>query len=281
MYKLKIVLFGLAVLFFTACQQTNSDEAIAKLGEKTLYKKDIANLVPKNTTKEDSIIITKKYINKWLINQLLTATAEKNLSAEEQDITKELEETKSSLLIYKYRQKYINQKIDTVVKADEIKEYYDQNTASFSLSEDIIKCVFIQIKNNITETDRIKKLYRSEKEDDIKELDEICLQYATKYDFFNEDWISLRTVNSNLPTKASVTSKNSFIEQADSTFLYFVDIKDFMKKGELSPLNFVQDDIRSIIIEKRKLQLLKNLENNIYKDAVKHNKFTIFEPEKK
>lgn len=285
MLKQKFAIILLISLLFTSCTQNASDDVVATIGDKYLYKTDLNNLVATNTNKEDSIRITQRYINKWVVNQLLTATAEKNLTNSEQDITKELEETKSTLLIYKYKQKYISQKLDTLVTNELISEYYNSNQASFLLSMDIIKCVFIKINKNAPNVENIRKIYRSEKEVDIKALDDNCIQHATKYDYFNEDWVTVDVLNSLLPNKLPLSNNNfgavNYIEQSDSTYNYFVSVKDFIPKGETAPLNFIENNIRSIILEKRKIELLKNLENNIYKDAIKHNKFTIFDLAKK
>ena len=64
-------------------------EIIARVGENTLIKEDIINLVPDGLSKDDSIKILTKYIDNWALNQLIRENAELNLSEEEiEEITK-------------------------------------------------------------------------------------------------------------------------------------------------------------------------------------------------
>ena len=64
-------------------------EVVASVGENTLIKEDIINLVPDGLSKKDSIKIINKYIDNWALNQLIRENAELNLSEEEiEEITK-------------------------------------------------------------------------------------------------------------------------------------------------------------------------------------------------
>ncbi|MCT4638969.1 MAG: hypothetical protein N4A72_14805 [Bacteroidales bacterium] len=278
-----ILIACIAILSLVSCQN-RKDDIIAKVDDKYLYRQELISLIPEGTSKLDSQLITNNYINKWIKTQLLLNKAESNLVDEEMDIEREIEEMRASLLIYKYKQKFIKQKLDTVITETQIKDYYDGNPQSFTLADCIVKGTYIKIPKDSQYWDRIKRIYKSNNPDDIKELDGLCSQFATKYDYFNEDWVSFRLINNNIPEPISdvkgFLSRNKFYETSDENFYYVVTVKEYRAKGEIAPLNHVYREISNIILEKRKFTLLKNLENNLYKDAVKHHKFSIFEPKK-
>jgi hypothetical protein len=69
---------------------------------------------------------------------------------------------------------------------------------------------------------------------------------------------------------------NRTIEIADSTNITFVCIKDYKIKDSLSPLSFEMDNIRNLIINKRKLQLIQDMEKAAYQKALKENDFEIY-----
>ncbi len=45
------------------------------------------------------------------------------------------------------------------------------------------------------------------------------------------------------------------------------------------PLSYIKPTIEQIILNKRKLELIKKLEKDITKDAIKNNDFEIYTPE--
>jgi len=69
---------------------------------------------------------------------------------------------------------------------------------------------------------------------------------------------------------------NNFIETQDSLFYYLVNIKDCRLKSTVAPLNYVSDNIRYIILNKRKIEFIKELENDSYNDALNRNSFEIY-----
>lgn len=80
----------------------------------------------------------------------------------------------------------------------------------------------------------------------------------------------------NIENEDEFLQKNKNIEMTDSTHRYFVKINKHMLRNNLAPLDFVRDDIEKIIINKRKISFIKNLEENIYRDAEAKNKFKIY-----
>jgi hypothetical protein len=69
---------------------------------------------------------------------------------------------------------------------------------------------------------------------------------------------------------------NRFVEVTDSTNSYFLNIKGFKIRNSLSPLSFEKENIKNIILNKRKLQLITKMKEDIYSDAANNKKIEIF-----
>jgi hypothetical protein len=271
---------GLLVLGGCIKSDKNSSKLVARVYDKTLHISDIEDIFPENISKDDSVQILMGYIDRWVRKQLLVNRAEKNLSNELKDVSKQIEDYRSSLLIFKYEQEFIRQKLDTVIKFDEIEAFYNENTSNFILNESIIKALFLKVRLDENYLDKIRSLYKTNKEEDIKSLDNIAYQVAIKYDYFNDQWIPFTRILKELPEPLNNPEhfllSNKSIEMKDDTYAYLVSIRDIVHKGQQSPLTFEMQNIRNIILNKRKQRLILDLETNLYNDARNYNNFQIF-----
>ena len=53
-------------------------------------------------------------------------------------------------------------------------------------------------------------------------------------------------------------------------------IQDVLKTNDIAPLSHIKPTIQQIVLNRRKLKLIKNLEKDITKDAIKNNNFEIY-----
>jgi hypothetical protein len=284
-YTIHTLLF-VFILSAISCKPKNKEKQVpvAKVFDKYLYFSEIKHIFPEKVSKQDSIEIASAYITTWVKNQLMLKQAELNLTEEQKDISEQVETYKSSILIYKYEDQMVRQKIDTAVSKQDIENYYNQNSANFILQENLVKAIYLKIPKTAPNIDDVKKWYQSNKTSDINKLDSYCYNYAVKYDFFSDDWVSFNQLENDLPKKIDnedeFLKSNSFIEQEDDKFCYFISIKDKNLRGTLSPLEFVKTRIYDIIVNKRRMEYLNSLEINIFHDAQDRKTFEIYKLDK-
>jgi hypothetical protein len=281
-------LLGTLIMLITAsCEpKTTTDRVpVAKVMDKVLYIDQIKNIFPPKVSKEDSISMARAYIQTWIKTQLLVGKAELNLTPEQLNITEQIENYRNSLLIYKYEEQMIREKLDTIVKDEDIKKYFDENPNNFLLEEPIVKAVYLKFPKSSPDIDKVKSWYKSDQQEDIKKLDAYAYSHAVKYDYFKDDWVEFKIIDAQLPKaiedEATFLKENKFIEQEDDEFYYFVYIKNYNLPGALSPFVFVQSKIKDIILNKRRIKFLSDLETQIYNDASDHSNFTIYDLDKK
>lgn len=276
------VILLLSFFLFVRCSnvKTKDDTLVATAFGQNLYLSDMKELLKNTGTKDDSLTLIKGFVEKWAKKQALLYLAEKNLSMEIKDVSLELENYRTSLLIYKYQQFYISQHLDTIVSRKEIEEYYNLHNFGLPLEECIVKALYIQLPRSAPNHEIVKSLYCSTKEREIKKLDDYCNKHAFKYDDFKNIWITFSVINKMLPLPVTDSEtflkNNSVIETSDSSFLYFVHIKEFMLPGSPAPLEFAGKFITPIILARRKMDLLNNLENNAFNKELNQNNIEIF-----
>ncbi len=272
----------LAALLSGGCQnqQNKNKKPIAKIHDKYLYLSDLNDVIPDQKSKQDSTMIAKNYINDWIKKQLLLKKAEKNLDQQSKDIQQQIENYRASLLIYRYQQQLIDQKLDTTVNPQEIKSYYQQNTSNFTLDQNLVRVLYIKLSENSPNMDRVRRWYKSNDSEDRARLKDYCYQYAEKFDDFNNKWVEFSGLINNLPLQVDdpehFIKNRKYVEIKDNSVYHFLRIHDYKLKGSEAPLNYVKERIRSIIINKRKHQLLEKMENDIYNEALNHNEFVIY-----
>jgi hypothetical protein len=277
------IIIALAVALTGCGGNKNSSRrvAIANAGSSVLYLDDIPPHIMAGSSDTDSISTIKNYANKWAKKQLLLQKAEENLSpALKEEIDRQLEETRSDLVIYQYQRQMMLERMDTVVADSELESYYAQNQMSFLLSTSIVKALFIKLPFETPNIFRIKQLARSNDQADLQQLETICYQFADKFDDFSEEWVPLDRISVELPedieNEDSFLKRTKFYESTDSSYYYLISIRDYRLRSTTAPFEYVKDDIKRMIWNNRRIEFIQELENGIYNDALKENKFRVF-----
>ncbi len=278
-----ISLLFLLLIVLAGCSRNkkNPGRPVAMVGNKYLYESQLPALSGPSISAQDSIRIRKSYIDKWIRRQLLLEKAEQNLTYEQKDVTDQMEEYRASLLIYKYQEMLLRQQMDTVISDEEIEKYYNEHSGSFVLNQPAFRGIFLMLPLDAPNLQKVREWTRSPNEDNIKNLESYSFQYAKKYDYFNDKW----TYFQNLLLLAPGLKLNpeqflrayKFYEFSDSTNIYMIGVRDYLLPGAVCPLDLVKDDIRAILLNRRKLEFVRDLENNIYYQAYDKAKVKIFE----
>ena len=278
--KLIFVLCCIVVLSFSCISKIRKgDKAVAKVGDKYLYFSEMSYIFQKGGTRDDSLTRAKMYIDNWIKTRLMLKRAELNLSKEQVDVSREIETYRTSLLIYKYEEMLLQVKLDTVVLESEINSYYLANMANFTSDEHVVKAIYIKLPENPPTLWRVKQWLMSDQEKDVQDLTDYCRNNAVYFSFFDDEWIQWSKID--IPQKEAATrqllsNSERVIEQQDGDFTYLVRIKEKRAPGDTAPLVFVKDKVKSIIINKRKVKFISELEQGIYNDALSKNQFEIF-----
>lgn len=260
-----------------------SDESlpVARVNETYLYHDDIKGLVAEGTPKGDSILLIQNFINQWATQQLFVDGAMLNLSEEKQDaFNKLVVQYKNDLYSKAYIEALVKRNIDTLVNTEEAESYYNNNKEVFKLNEELLKFRYVHVDENIIDFKIIKEKFKRYNSQDKKNLDSISIQFKS-YSFNDSIWIKLSHVIKKIPAvtpenKNQLLKKSNFIQLKDSLGVYLIQINDVLVRNDTAPLEYVKPTIDQIVINKRKLELIKELEKDITKDAIKNKQFEIY-----
>ncbi|OFX40866.1 MAG: hypothetical protein A2X08_11785 [Bacteroidetes bacterium GWA2_32_17] len=279
---MKYTHYILLIFIAIACssKKATDEKPIARVYNENLYLSDLKDVLNGIKSKDDSINLIKNFIDKWAKKQVLLHLAEINLSDEDKDVSEELDNYKTSLLIYKYQQNFINQKLDTIITEQELSNYYNSHPNEFELEENIVKANFIKIPRSAPNIQILKSLYTKTNEKDLIKLDNYCNKYALVYENFKDKWFSFNKLLNLLPIEISdqdfFLKSNKQIELKDTNYFYFAYIKEYQLAGTSAPVEFATNLIAPIILTKRKIELFNKLENNALKEELNKNNVEIY-----
>lgn len=277
------ILTGLCALSGFSCTpkaSTETDQTIVQVGNKLLTLNDLSTKIPTGLTASDSIAFVEAYIEKWIKQQLLVNEAESKLTSEEKDVREELEKYKEELLIFRYQSSRIPEIVERSVPYSEIETYYNENTEKFDLSETIVRVNYLILPQGVKLTAQMRKIAVSDDPDDISAFEEYAHTYARKYENFNDNWVSFNNliVNSKLneSNETRLLQQNKIIEFVSNSETHLLVIRDYKLAGETAPIDFVEPQIRYLLINNKKLDFLREIKDSLYTDALKYNKFRVF-----
>ncbi len=256
-------------------------EVVAKVGKKLLLRGDLAQSIPPGMTQSDSATRASEIIQHWVKQELMLQMAEDNLDAAQKDVQQELDEYRNSLIIHRYQQQLLSQRMDTTLTEADIRSFYETHPEKFILEQNILKGIYIEVPRGAAKPDQIKRWMMARDDRSRNELESYSFQYATKFDQFSTQWIDFSRIRSRMPfrfdTSEEFLRKNNYYETSDDEKYYFLKISDFKLIGEKAPYDFVKDRIESLILNNRKMEFIQELEKNIYQKGKDDNKFEIVE----
>mgnify|MGYP001183353718 CR=1 FL=1 len=103
----------------------------------------------------------------------------------------------------------------------------------------------------------VKNNYKSAKENAKKILEDHCRKYASNFYLNDSIWLYFKDLLKEIPIKT-------------------YNQEDFKIKESISPLSFEKENIKKIVLNKRKLTLIEEMQNNLFKEALKKNDFEIY-----
>ncbi len=255
-------------------------EAVARVNNTYLYKDELAGIAAIGSSKEDSTDRIEAYIDSWIRKELLIQEAARKININEAEVERKILDYRYSLIAYEYQSYYIKQNLDTVFDESEIKQYYENNIDNFILKQNIVRATFIKVPKNAPKMNRLKEWMYSQDEQDRQSLKSYCLSFSVAYHISDSTWMIFDDLVRNsplteMPNKVQFLKANPYYETEDENYYYFLKVDEYRISDNVSPLEFVTDEIKNIILNKRKVELAKKLEDQVYESALEQKDFEI------
>ena len=254
---------------------------VARVDNTYLYKQDIEVLVTPGMTTEDSTLIVNGFINRWATQQLLMDGARRNIAlTEQQRLDNLVAQYKNELYAQSYKDAIVGRRLDSTITDAEAQQFYDLNPSNFKSNDELLKLRYVHLGGSDYNIDDIKKRFMRFNDIDKKYLDSLSVQFRAQ-SLNDSVWVSKADIIAQInpitfENQSEYLKKTNFLQLHDSLGLYLIAIKDIINRNEQAPLSYVMPTIKQIILNKRKLELIKQLEKDITKDAIKNKQFEIY-----
>jgi hypothetical protein len=277
-------LLGLSFLVLAACNLRPAPTEInplARVNDAFLFETDIDFSFVQGQSESDSIIYVQNIINNWATTQLLIDGANLNLTKETQTEFEQLvQQYKSDIYTSAYVEALVNKNLDTSITDQELNEVYSSNKQLFVLKEDLLKMRYVNVNSKLSNLEEVKKRFKRFNAEDKTRLDSISIQFNSFY-LKDSIWIKSEQAISKInPLQIGfnkvLLKKPNFIQLKDSLGLYLMQINEVLERGSQAPMEYVLPTLKQIVINNRKLKLIKQLKSDIVNDAIKNKKFEIY-----
>lgn len=250
------------------------ENVVAVVDGHVLLRDDINRDMPNGLTGVDSVTFARMYIDNWVLNRLKMERAEQVLSSYEKDIERLVEGYRQSLIIRQLDQYYIDNAIDIEITDKQLASYYRAHSASFKLDHDKVLAVVVKTPRNFrnvsTLTTALKGVARS---GSVEEVAALAEKHNLQLSNLMDEWVSYSDFLSHLPTERSqsyaslLTKSGVQTMTSDNATFYFI-IIDVVRKGEVAPIECVEDDIRRRLYAERRAGVVDQYESDLRREAV-------------
>ena len=268
----------------TSCDKFNSankNRLVARAENHYLYLSDIEKKFNGFDSKEDSLIKVQSFINNWARKKIIFEKSLVNLSdAQLSDLNLLVDDYKSNLFTTAYKESVIKSIIDTIIDPNAIITFYDNNKSNFKLKEPLYRIKYLSFPLDNVDGRQIIKSFKSFEERDIKFLDSLSFQFSN-YFMADSIWVKKREIYDkvnliNADNQEIYLKKTKYYEVKDTLELYLFQLVERLDRNEIAPLSYIESTIKNIVLNRRKIEFLRNFDNEILQDAIKTKKFETY-----
>ncbi len=284
--KVKLIWIFLAV-GFVSCKgkfdfskkKAEDEKIVVQYGEHFLTDRDIRLILPQDISKEDSAKLVNTYIEEWVKKKAIVDKAEANIDELTlKEIDNKMIEYRQDLLINSYNNYLIEKNIKDSVSDQDIREYFQKHKESFPLSKEVVRYRSVTVFKS--DEGQAERLFNTGKDEDFDELMKIVLTSGTPYHDKDSIWYASDVLQGQFPQLNEGDNLNQLLNRrrvkiANDSMVTMIRILNLKPKGSEAPYEFVKPTIKNLILNKRKLNLLGDLQKELYKEAINKNQIKI------
>ncbi len=276
----KLFIFFVGLVSIIGCDRLKGDmtrgQLLAEVGSQQLYLSDIAGVVPPGLTIADSTQILSDFVDRWVRDAAVSEEALSQLG-ESPDIERLVEQYRTSLARDRYETSIASERIDTAVTQDQLLQTYENSKAGLSAKQDLLRAMLIKMPSPVPDKENFEEAWKGFEE---PEQWATCLEMAKEYSSLafldGEKWYSAAEIEALLPNGSSGSiKKGSSVAKGDG-HVYYLRVIELVKQGEVTPLPYVRERLRKIILEQRKSTFLGAYTEELYQAARTQNRVKIY-----
>ncbi len=259
----------------------SSTQSVARVGTTTLTAAQVRAHVPNGLSLDDSATAARRYVDQWVREQILVAQAEAALPPEAMAFEDEIKAYRNALLLHAFKERYVNERMDSEVSEEEALAFYEANEASFMLTDYAVRVLFI----NAPETavlDDIREPFAALDSTGMIDIERWCVENGAIYGLDGSTWWTLSAFTKEVPmnfyrTASQISSRRLVDFEAEGRH-YLVRFLEHALKDDTAPFSAVRNDVTEMILHRRKQQLLLAMEEQLVVKAWAEGLVEVTEP---
>lgn len=252
---------------------------LARVGKSELSRSDLAKALPLGLNSADSARYASTYIRRWISGKLISDIARQEIEME--DIDRMVNDYRNRLIEMEYRRRMADAYVVNEFPEDSLRNFYLVNSADFVLERPMIQGIYLKVPDNASNLKLIRRLYRSDNQDDIDRLEKEVLESAIHYDYFRDKWVDWAQIETHIPydfgarPDAFLRGRDHF-ETSAGGFVYLLDITDVLPAGSTMPFDNAKVLINERLAARERRLYDVNLMTNLYDKSLSDGKIQLF-----
>ncbi len=250
------------------------DAVLVKYANKQLKYSDIAQRVAEEVHNRDSQLVVSNYIENWVKDQIMISEANDQIK-DQQEIDRLTDDFRKELLLLKFEEQLIREKLDTVISDQELIEYYQSNKSRYKLESTIFRFIFIKANKPIADSKNLDNIWKTQNARNYQLLNIYC-QNNADICFLNPDkWYKWEEIKQFIPSKylnENGIHGGTSRDFADFNFAYKLKFFEVVKPNQDPPLSFLREQATQAILHQRKILLLDRIKTDLYDKELKNKK---------
>lgn len=256
----------MTALIFLSCnspKENTQDDVLVTIGNDRFFGEDLLEYIPKNASPEDSLKISNKVIDEWVKETLFKQVAKKQ--SYDQKIKEMVKSYEASLLVYNYESKLIQEKLDSTITESDIDLIYAENKGNFLLNSKayLIFTAIVGSKYN----KEFEQLWDKNK---WEKVEAFCDSLNLEAQILDSIWVK-KDKKIDIPEKIRQNTKleRGFnLKKKINDDYYYLQVMKIKEIGDLAPKNILVEDLKKLILHRRKKDIIEKEKTLLYKDAI-------------
>lgn len=246
-------------------------DALVTIGGRSLCRSDLSPHIRPGLSVADSTELARAYIRSWIDARLIAEVASAEVDMAE--VERLTDEYRNELIKAQYRRVMASQASTGIFTEDSLKEYYDSHLADFVLERPMLKGIYIKVPDQASELASLRRLYKSDRPQDIDRLEKAALSSAVHYDYFRDRWIDLEQIEKRIPVDltgeegARIAARKP-VEVSSGGFTYLLSVSDYLAAGATMPYEAARPLVRERLLAARRIAYDATLRNALFNRAI-------------
>ena len=242
---------------------------MASVGDVELTENDAYILMQHAGLSMDSTSQYKAFLEQWVANEVYKAEIKEKYPEDVwRLINLRSESFKGDLAQFYLEETELRKQLDTIVTIAEVQNYYENHKDEFILHDYIVKALYIKIPVEVDfKEKKLNQTYLLKNDKDIIEVNSYAKLYAANFYYNDSTWIYFDELAKDIPL-AKFNVDNIILNRtktyfSDENYTFFLNIIDYKLKDEAPPVDFLQNEIKRIIVANRLHQLKEKNESSL------------------